>query len=223
MDERPSRPARARRGSSSRERERWRSTYAETPFDELPWFEPGPSNSVRLAVESGFLVPGSEVLDVGCGAGSNVIYLAQHGFHAKGIDPAPGAVAATRRRAAAAHVEVSAQEGDVLALPFGDGSVDALVDNGCFHTLPLRRRSRYVTEVHRVLRSGGRFVLSWVAREHAGPQGPPHRPSLAEVTAHLESRFLFVRSGFDPGHGGDYPPTYFAFLVRRTEPYPPRR
>ena len=212
-----------RRGSSARERAQWRTTYERSPYDQLPWFEPGPSPAVQRAVESGFLAKGSEVLDIGCGAGSNVLYLARNEYRALGVDLSPGAVAAARSRAAEAKLLVTVQEGDALALPFADGSFDGLVDIGCFHTIPFRRRSRYVAEVHRVLRAGGSFVLSWVAREHLGPRGPPHRPALNEVTQLFESRYLFVRTEFLPPRDAGEPPAYCAFLRSRTEPYPPRR
>ncbi|MGP8132534.1 MAG: class I SAM-dependent methyltransferase [Thermoplasmata archaeon] len=198
-------------------------TYERTPYEQLPWFEPGPSTGVKLAVEEGFLPKGAAVLDVGCGAGSNVLFLAERGYAAHGIDLSPGAVAAARSRAALARLTVDVQEGDALALRFPDGSLDALVDNGCFHTLAFSRRERYAKEVHRVLRPEGRFVLSWVAREHTDATGPPHRPSLREVTAVFESRFLFVRTGFHPAPEAGEPSTYFAFLARRSTPYPPRR
>ena len=178
---------------------------------------------MKLAVESGFLPGSGETLDIGCGAGSNLLYLARQGFHPYGVDLSPGAVRAARLRAHQAHLTVDVREGDALALPFSDGTFVAVIDNGCFHTIPLRRRPRYAEEVHRVLRPAGSFVLSWVAREHAGSHGPPHRPSLGEVTSLLESRFLFVRTGFRSGEETDDLPTYFAFLTRRTAPYPPPR
>jgi SAM-dependent methyltransferase len=212
-----------RGGTSARTRAAWRLTYEESPYDQLPWFEPGPSPQVKLAVESGFLPKGAKVLDIGCGAGSNVLYLALNGLEAHGVDLSPGAVAAARSRAAAAALEVHVEEGDALALPVPDASFDALVDNGCFHTIPIRRRRRYAEEVHRVLRREGRLVLSWVAREHVSARGPPHRPSLGEVTALLEPRFLFLRTGYQLPREAGEPPTYFAFLGRRTGPYPPPR
>ncbi|MCI4336635.1 MAG: methyltransferase domain-containing protein [Thermoplasmata archaeon] len=211
------------RGSSRQERESWRSTYEDAPYDELPWFDPGPSTSVRLAVAERFLLSGTDVLDIGCGAGSNVLFLAQSGLHAHGVDLAPGAISAARDRAADAHLDVDVQQGDALALPFPDGSLDALVDNGCFHTLPIPRRGDYAAEAHRVLRPDGRFVLTWIAREHTTDWGPPHRPSLQEVTTVFESRFLFSRTGFRPGVEKKAPAAYFAFLVRRSGPYPVRR
>jgi len=178
---------------------------------------------VVLAVDTGFFTRGMEILDVGCGAGSNVLYLARSGFRASGVDLSPGAVTAAKSRLSEAHLDSPVGEGDVLALPFPNGSFDGLVDNGCFHTIPLRRRVRYAEEVHRVLRPGGAFVLSWVAREHTGPMGPPHRPSLKEVVTLLESRFLFLRTGYRTASEEEGPSAYFAFLRRRTAPYPPPR
>lgn len=213
---------RSSRGSSADTRAQWRATYERTSYDRLPWFDPGPSVGVRAAVEGGFLPRGATVLDIGCGAGSNLLYLASNGFRPRGIDLSPGAVAAARQRLREKHLDVSVEEGDALALELPDSSMDAVVDNGCFHTIPIARRERYASEVHRVLTPDGAFVLSWVAREHTGPQGPPHRPSLTEVAQLLESRFLFVRTEFVPGSEETGPPCYIAFLLRRTTPYPPR-
>ncbi|MGA8603818.1 MAG: class I SAM-dependent methyltransferase [Thermoplasmata archaeon] len=215
--------ARPRRGSSLEDRAAWRSTYEQTPYDQLPWFESGPSPPVRLAVEEGFLPPGGEVLDVGCGAGSNVLFLAASGYRAHGVDLSPGAVVAARARAADSHLNADIQEGDALALSFPTSGLDGMVDNGCFHTLPIARRADYAKEAYRVLRPGGSLVLSWVAREHTAMMGPRHRPSLQEVTSALESRFLFTRTGFRPSREPGAPSTYFAFLSRRSAPYPPPR
>jgi SAM-dependent methyltransferase len=212
-----------RRGSSDEHRAQWRATYAETPYDELPWFDPGPSIGVRRAVEEGFLPMTGSVLDIGCGAGSNLLYLADLGYRVHGVDLSPGAVEAAQQRAKEAALRVDIREGDALDLPFPDGSMDVLVDNGCFHTLPIPRRPDYAAEVERVLRPEGRFVLSWVAREHTSPVGPPHRPSLGEVTTLLEPRFLFARTGFRSASEPVGPAVYFAFLIRRSEPYPPPR
>lgn len=214
---------RPRRGSSAAARTAWRATYERSPYDELPWFEAGPSPPVKLAVVEGFFPKGGEILDVGCGAGSNVLYLAKAGFRAHGIDLSPGAVAAARGRAAKSGITADIQEGDALALRFANRSLDGVVDHGCFHTLPFTRREDYAKEVHRVLRAGGSFVLAWVAREHTGPMGPPHRPSVEEVAAIFESRFLFTRVEFSAGRGQGEPPTYFGFLSRRSESQPHQR
>lgn len=216
-------PKARRRGLSAHARAQWKATYEKTAYDRLPWFDPGPSPSTRRAVSLAFLPKGGSVLDIGCGAGSNVIFLAKHGYQAYGIDISPGAVAAARGRAAKAGVSADVREGDALALPFGEGRLDGIIDHGCFHTLPIGRRTDYAKEVHRVLRREGRFVLTWVAREHTGALGPPHRPSLAEVAGAFEPRFLISRTEFQPGSEADGPARYMAFLTRRSGRQPPRR
>lgn len=211
------------KGSSATTRARWRATYASRPYDELPWFEKGPSPQVREAVQAGFWPSGGAVLDVGCGAGSNVLWLARSGFEAHGIDLSPGAVRAANSRARKAKLAVDVQEGDVLNLPFPSGRFDGLVDNGCFHTLPIRRRADYAAEIFRILRPGGGFLLAWIAREHTSEFGPPHRPSLREVTEALESRFLFTRTMFRPTTEETGPAAYVAWLTRRPSAQPPAR
>jgi len=217
------RGAQPRRGSSDEDRARWAATYAATPYDALPWFSPEPSRAVQRAASDGFLAPGAAVLDIGCGAGSNLLFLARHGYEAHGIDLSPGAVHAVRARARSEGLTVDAQTGDVLALDFPDHRFGSLVDIGCFHTIPLRRREDYAREVARVLRPCGTFVLSWVAREHTAERGPPHRPSLAEVTDVLEAYFVFVRTEFCPPGEETGPAVYDARLSRRASPQPPRR
>lgn len=168
-----------------------------------------------------FLVAGSAVLDLGCGAGSNVLYLARSGFEAHGVDLSPTAVSAARDRAREAALAIDVRVGDALSLPYPRARFGGAVDNGCFHTLPVRRRADYAREVARVVRPGGSFVLSWIGRESTGASGPPHRPSLEEVARALEPRFVFARTFFHPGAPGQPRATYDAWLTRRLEPQPP--
>ena len=212
-----------RRGSSSNHRAAWEQIYDQTPYHELPWFDPDPSPQIVRAVGAGFLPPGDSVLDVGCGAGSNVLYLAREGYESHGIDLSPGAIRSAESRARAEGLTVDVRVGDALALDFPAGRFGGVTDNGCFHTLPIPRRADYALEISRVLRPGGAFVLSWVAREHVGDTGPRHRPSLEEVTRIFEKRFLFVRTNFDARGGDKGPAVYDAWMTRRTSPQPPPR
>jgi len=200
--------------------ERWRRTYAETPYRELPWFSPRAYRWLRTMVAEGRLRRGSRVIDLGCGAGTNALYLARSGFRVSGVDIAPGAIDAATRRAQRAGVVVDLRVGDVLRLPYASGEFAAATDVGCFHTLPEPLRPAYSAEVSRVLRPGGSLLLSWVAREHTGPHGPPHRLSLAEVTSVLEPNFLFRSVEYsDPPRRGLR--AYQAQLERRRTLQPP--
>src|ERR1043166_6773766 len=65
------------------------------------------------------LVPGSSVVDVGCGAGRAVAGLAERGVHAVGVDPDPWMLAEARKRWPTAEFREAGAED----LPFADGSV----------------------------------------------------------------------------------------------------
>jgi SAM-dependent methyltransferase len=201
-------------------RRSWDRTYRDTSYRKLPWFSPTPYPWLRRAVEEGWLPRHARVLDLGCGAGTNALFLARSGFRTSGIDLAPGAIEAATRRAHRAGLRVDFRVGDVLSLPFPKGSFRGLVDIGCFHTLPIELRSVYARELARVLRPGGRYIVSWVAPEWKASFGPPHRPSLEEVAATFEKEFLFRRTEYS---GGWNLPVYGAVLERRTRPRPPPR
>ncbi|MEO3845242.1 methyltransferase domain-containing protein [Streptomyces sp. B22F1] len=98
-------------------------------------------------------VPGSTVVDVGCGAGRAVAELTDRGVHAVGVDPSPRMLAAARERWPEAEFRAAGAE----ELPFADGSVHGYRADKVFHVL--REPARAVAEARRVLRPGGRIVL----------------------------------------------------------------
>ncbi|MFI6880019.1 methyltransferase domain-containing protein [Streptomyces sp. NPDC050400] len=98
-------------------------------------------------------VPGSTVVDVGCGAGRAVAELTERGVHAVGVDPDAWMLAAARERWQASEFrEAGAEE-----LPFADASVQGYRADKVFHVL--REPGRAVAEARRVLCPGGRIVL----------------------------------------------------------------
>jgi SAM-dependent methyltransferase len=208
-------------------KEQWSQRYRDTPYQDLPWFSAKPYPCVTRAVEEKWWIRGSRILDIGCGAGTNSLYLAKAGFRVTGIDLAEGAIDAARTRAADAGLRVDFRVADALNLPFPEAHFGGAIDIGCFHAIPVELRRRYSKEVGRVVHPRRAFVLSWVAREHRTDFGPPHRPSLEEAAAALEEEFLFRRTEFQPSSTGRQfkgaMPVYFALLGRRSFPRPATR
>ncbi|MEV0318075.1 methyltransferase domain-containing protein [Streptomyces sp. NPDC050658] len=99
-------------------------------------------------------VPGSTVVDIGCGAGRAVAELSERGVHAVGVDPDPRMLAAARERwpSAGEFREAGAED-----LPFADASVRGYRADKVFHVL--QEPGRAVAEARRVLGPGGRIVL----------------------------------------------------------------
>jgi cyclopropane fatty-acyl-phospholipid synthase-like methyltransferase len=120
-----------------------------------------PPELVRV-VESGQVPPG-RALDLGCGTGTNVIYLAQHGFEVVGVDISSRAIVVAHRKIEQARLNRRARvyAGDVTrldGLPV-TGPFDLALDMGCFHSLDLPGRRRYIAGLTRRMKPGGLYLL----------------------------------------------------------------
>jgi ubiquinone/menaquinone biosynthesis C-methylase UbiE len=105
---------------------------------------------------------GETVVDLGSGAGIDALIAARKvGTDGKviGVDMTPEMLVAARRNAEAAGAEqVDFREGRLEALPVDDASVDALTSNCVINLVP--DKALVFSEIARVLRSGGRLVVS---------------------------------------------------------------
>jgi SAM-dependent methyltransferase len=145
-----------------------------------------PSDLIDLVEGPHALAPG-RALDLGCGTGTDSVYLARHGWDVTGVDMVPEALALARRNAIAAGVHATFVQGDVTRL--GDvvqGLFDLLLDFGCFHTLPPDERPAFVKCVSAVAAPGATFLLYGFARP---PRLAPMQAgvSLDEVRQRFES------------------------------------
>ena len=106
------------------------------------------------------------VLDAGCGTGLFALGLAaaDPGRTVEGLDASRGMLDVARREAArSGRANVTFRQGDVIALPYPDGSFDAAVAAGLFPNLNEPRRA--LGELARVLVPGGRLVVVEFDRE----------------------------------------------------------
>jgi SAM-dependent methyltransferase len=104
-------------------------------------------------------LPAGRALDLGCGTGTNAIYLAERGWDVVGVDFVGKAIAAARRKAEAAGAKIEFRQGDVTRLESIEGPFDLAVDIGCFHGVPEDRRPAYADGLRRLLRPGGTYLL----------------------------------------------------------------
>ncbi|HKE53431.1 MAG TPA: methyltransferase domain-containing protein [Actinomycetota bacterium] len=113
----------------------------------------------EVVEEVSAMEPG-RALDLGCGTGTNVLWLVQRGWTAVGVDFSALAIESARRKAdwtsGAEFVEGDVTRLRELAV---EGSFDLVLDIGCFHSVPTRRRDDYVREVTAVARPGARMMI----------------------------------------------------------------
>lgn len=115
-------------------------------------------------------LPAGRALDLGCGTGTNCVYLASHGWQVVGVDFSTVAIWQARRRARRAGVDCRFYRADVTDLSFLKGPFDFVLDIGCLHSVPSKRWGRYAAEVTRLVRPGGLYML-YAFVSHSGPLG----------------------------------------------------
>jgi len=116
------------------------------------------------------LQPGETVLDLGSGAGLDAFLAAREvGEQGRviGVDMTPEMLERARRNAKG-RANVEFREGRLEALPVEAGSVDAVTSNCVINLVP--DKAAVFREVQRVLRPGGRLVVSDILLDGALPQ-----------------------------------------------------
>jgi SAM-dependent methyltransferase len=129
-----------------------------------PWDGVGVREDLIELIKSGLVDPDRypRSIDLGCGTGANVVYLAEQGFDSHGVDYSRIAIDKARARAADAGVDVGLVVGDLTArsLPGLEGSFDFLVDFGTLDDLRGRDRVAMARLATDLARPGACF-LEW--------------------------------------------------------------
>lgn len=181
-------------------------------FSKPPWDSGVTPPEVVEAFEKGSLPPGA-ALDLGCGTGTNTIYMARHGRQAIGLDFAPEAIGRAQRKAAAAgladqtefHV-ADVTRLDALNLPF----IGVALDMGCFHGLNAAGRRAYADGLAAAMVPDGRFML-YTLHPHVD-SGASFGVSPEQVHEAFEPCFAFLRE--ERGTFWDRASTWF-WMARR--------
>jgi ubiquinone/menaquinone biosynthesis C-methylase UbiE len=98
-----------------------------------------------------------DVLEVGCGLGSDAINFARRGARYTGVDLTEASVELVRRRFELEGLTANLQVADAETLPFADDSFDLVYSHGVLHHTPDTQRA--INEVHRVLNPSGTAMV----------------------------------------------------------------
>jgi SAM-dependent methyltransferase len=146
---------------------------------ELGYPEPELARIPQATVESfagvanhwtlGRIEPGSVVVDLGCGAGTDLLIAAQMTGptgRVIGVDMTPTMLERARQSATEMGLRnVELHESLIEALPLDDASVDVVISNGVIDLVP--DKDAVLDEIDRVLRPGGRLQLADVVIHRA--------------------------------------------------------
>ncbi|HEX8091666.1 MAG TPA: class I SAM-dependent methyltransferase, partial [Blastocatellia bacterium] len=100
---------------------------------------------------------GRDVLEVGCGLGTDGINFARAGAVYTGIDLTEASIELVRRRFEIEGLNANLKVADAESLPFADASFDMVYSHGVLHHTPDTQRA--IDELHRVLKPGGAAMV----------------------------------------------------------------
>src|SRR3989344_2037271 len=96
-----------------------------------------------------------KILELGCGAGNNLWFLAREGFSVWGIDASLTATKFAKKRFSAEGLKGEIILGDITNLPYPDDFFDLCIDRATLSCLTKESIARAISEISRVLKRGG--------------------------------------------------------------------
>ncbi len=171
--------------------EEWEQRYES---GSTPWDTGRPDEHLLRVVGEHPIAP-CRALEVGCGTGTNAIWLAEQGFEVLASDVAARALTQARRKLNGTHRTVTLHHG---SFPVADDPFDFAFDRGCLHSFddPAERAS-FAEQMAQQLSADGLW-LSIIGSTDGPPRdhGPPRR-SARDVVQAVEQHFeiLSLRRG----------------------------
>jgi SAM-dependent methyltransferase len=167
---------------------RWNKRYED---GETPWDTGRPSSELERVLAEENVQP-CRAIELGCGTGTNAVWLAEQGFDVTALDFSQLAIERARTRSAHAGVRVKFVTGDVLDPPEFAVTYDFLLDRGCYHVVRRVDAQRYLETARKLTHLGSlALVLTGNAKEAHDP-GPPV-VSEEEIRHELGAAFEIIR------------------------------
>lgn len=177
--------------------------YWEKVFAQRPWGAYPPEELVRFIARHFQAIPDRSrirVLEIGCGPGPNIWFLAREGYGVAGIDGSPTAIRQAEERLQTEKLPAAdLKVGNFASLPWSDACFDAVVDIAALYANPMQNIQTTIAEIARVLKPGGLFFGKMFADSTTGSRSgtmiepgtverPTDGPCAGNAIAHFFSR-----------------------------------
>lgn len=150
----------------------------------MPWAHEQADFNLVDMVNQWPIKPG-KTLELGCGTGTDAIWLSSQGFEVTALDVSPIAIELAKQHAEKENSECHFREFDFLNEPLGNGSFDFIFDRGYFHSYDSeKKRIKIAKRVADYLSEDGLW-LSLIGSTDCPPRksGPPMRSAANIINA----------------------------------------
>lgn len=176
----------------------WNQHYVD---GNTPWDNNQPDSEMQRVFAERSIAP-CRMLELGCGTGTNAVWLAQRGFDVTAFDISPLAIDKAQARASTVGVKINLFEASVFELPDLGAPFPLVFDRGVYHCARRQGAKEFCEVVARNSAPGGwYFLLAGNAQESHDPNIGPPRLTAKEMVDDLSPWFDLVelREGrFDP-------------------------
>jgi len=134
----------------------------EQVFQQQAWGKYPGEELIRFIARNFYKAPKRsdvKILEVGCGPGANLWYMAREGFAVYGIDGSETAIQIARSRLDQECPGWKGEllVGDITKLPYADAYFDAVIDNEAVYANPYEQSLAIYSEMARVTKKGGKL------------------------------------------------------------------
>ncbi|MFH1115228.1 MAG: class I SAM-dependent methyltransferase [Pseudomonadota bacterium] len=150
----------------------WHPVWEEI-FRSRPWGQYPPEELIRFVARVFYGVPDRaavRILELGCGPGANMWYMAREGFSVYGVDGSPTAVALAGERLRQESLTADLRVGDIVELGdlYTGLQFSAIIDVVCLQCNRLCDVQRIVEQALDLLKPSGKFFAMMIAHGSVG-------------------------------------------------------
>jgi methyl halide transferase len=168
----------------------WDERYATK---DTPWDSGQPSAELQRVLEEHHIRP-ADALELGCGTGTNAVFLAQRGFRVTALDISPLAIEKATTKAQSAGVSVHFMTADLLSPPDLGRRFSFIFDRGVYHCVREEGLDKFLQTLATFTSPGSLYlVLAGNANDPAPPDKGPPRVRADQLCAELGGLFDLVQ------------------------------
>jgi SAM-dependent methyltransferase len=189
--------------------------YQQGHPEQLPWHWEGLDPDFARALAKINLSRG-RVVDLGSGAGTQAVAMAQRGFDVWATDFSSAAMRCAAQRSSEAGLSVACMVDDVCNTRL-NGPFDLVLDRGCLHVIAPAQRLAYRDSISRILAPGGYLFLKCFSVDEP-PRPGPWRFSEEDILQLLGSAYERIDGWSTEFHGTRVPYPRAIFVILRRVP-----